>query len=133
MRTLAIAVIALVGICTGLSAQDTTAGKPKAPKKDPNVIAAWEIEEVAGQAHDAYDVVQLLRPRFFHIRAQGTGNDHWNGGPGVLVDDTPRGDVSSLRSVQISAIHEIRYVSGPDAASRYGAEYHAGAIVVKLK
>lgn len=128
---LALAVGLLVLVAPPSFAQDSTAKPAKPPKKQPTVIAAWEIRQIEGQAQNAYEVVKLLRPRFFQVRSrESAGNAVWNQGPGVLIDEAPRGGIEFLRSIPLTAIREIRYVSGPDAASRYGVEYHAGAILV---
>lgn len=134
MRWLA-AVVFLLAIPGVVAAQDTAAAKPKPPKKDPSVIALWEIEEQGGNLHDAFEIVQNLRPRFLQVRSRAAagGNPIWGEGPGVLVNDAPRGGANSLRSILASSIREIRFISGPDAASRYGVEYHAGAILVLTK
>ncbi len=129
---LALAAVLLALFAPPSFAQDSTAKPDKPPKKQATVIAAWEVRQIEGQAQNAYDVVKLLRPRFFQIRSrEAAGNNPvWGQGPGVLVDDAPRGSTETLRSIPLSAIREIRYLSGPDAASRYGVEYHAGAILV---
>lgn len=135
MKRLALIVGLLVAMSSAAVAQDSSEAKPKAPKKQASVIALWEIEPIQGQARDAYDVIQLLRPRFLQIRSKAAASEdpRWGAGPGVLIDDAPRGGIEALRSIPVGAIREIRYLSGPDAASRYGPEYHAGAIVVVAK
>ena len=132
MKTATLLALAMLSLAGSLSAQDSV---PKPPKKDPNLIAAWEIAQVPGNIRDAYELVRLLRPRFFQIRAIGAvgKNPSWSQGPGVIVNDVGQGGTESLRSVQIGAIREVRYLSGPDAANRYGVAYHAGAIVVITK
>ena len=132
MRQLAFAFIAALTTATAVLAQEPDQPKEKARKKDASVIAAWEIEKVESLVTNGYDVVQLLRPRFFQVRSKlsAGGNPLWGDGPGVLIDEVPRGGIEALRGIPVSAIREIRYVSGPDAASRYGVEFHAGAILV---
>ena len=134
MKTVTLLALAMLSLAGSLSAQDSVP-KPKPPKKDPNLIAAWEIAQVPGNIRDAYELVRLLRPRFFQIRAIGAvgKNPTWSQGPGVIVNDVGQGGTDALRSVQVGAIREVRYLSGPDAANRYGVEYHAGAIIVITK
>ncbi len=135
MRQLALGFIAALTTATAVVAQAPDQPKEKAPKKDASVIAAWEIEKVESLVTNAYDVVQLLRPRFFQVRSKSniSLNPLWGDGPGVLIDEAPRGGLETLRGIPVTSIREIRYVSGPDAASRYGVEFHAGAILVITK
>ena len=134
MRILVALLMSLL-IAPAALAQDSAAAKEKAPKKQPNLIAAWEIAEVPGNVRDAYDLIQLVRPKYFQIRSRGNSaqDSRWGNGPGVVIDEIPRGGVEQLRGIPLAGIKEIRYLSGPDAANRYGAEYHAGAIVVVMK
>jgi hypothetical protein len=105
--------------------------KPEKVRKDPYVITAAEIESVRNEARTAYDVVSLLRRRFFENRVRNTVNDsNWSSGPRVIINGTPAGSIEALRSVEAHDVKEIRYLSGPDAMIRYGAEFQAGAIVV---
>lgn len=132
MKSIALAVVALIGLAAPAVGQDSTGAATKPPKKDPNVIAEWEIDQAPGNIRDAYELIQYLRPRFFQVRSRLAAGENpvWGQGPGVLIDDAPRGGISALRAIPISAVREIRYLSGPDAANRYGVEYHAGAILV---
>ena len=135
MRQIAFAFIAALTTATTVLAQVPDQPKEKAPRKDASVIAAWEIEKVVSLVTNGYDLVQLLRPRFFQARSKSSGSSNplWGEGPGVLVDEIPRGGVEALRGIPVSSVREIRYLSGPDAASRYGVEFHAGAILVITK
>lgn len=47
MKTATLLALAMLGLAGSLSAQDSIP-KPKPPKKDPRVIAAWEIAQVPG-------------------------------------------------------------------------------------
>ncbi len=135
MRTTAFTFISALTTATVLLAQEPDQQTEKTPKKQPTVIAAWEIKQIESQATNAYDVVQLLRPRFFQVRSKSApgNNPLWGEGPGVLIDEVPRGGLEELRGIPVSSLREIRYLSGPDAANRYGVEFHAGAILVITK
>ena len=48
------------------------------------------------------------------------------GGGGVKQQDA-----DEMRNIRVSEIFEIRYLSGNQAAGRYGAGHEAGAILIK--
>jgi hypothetical protein len=116
-----------------LAAQDSviTIRLPKL-RRQANVISHAEIEQIRNQARNAFEVVSRLRAQFLKNRVRGDaiGTADWGRGPQVVLDDSPYGGVETLRNIEVDAIEEIRYVSGTDAAVRYGPEYHGGAIVV---
>jgi hypothetical protein len=51
----------------------------------------------------------------------------------VFVDGTEMGGVEELQRLQANLVEEIRYLSGSDAQTKYGARFSAGVIEVKLK
>lgn len=132
MRTLFLTLVALFGLGTAAHAQDSAAAHKKPPRRDPSIITAEEIAEAPRNIRDAYELVKMLRPRFFeHHSVGGFGQSSaWGEGPGVVFDDTPRGGVDNLRNIPLSNVREIRYLNGPEASNRYGGDFHGGAIVV---
>jgi hypothetical protein len=132
MRTLFLTLVAVVGLGVTAHAQDSAAVAKKPPRRDPSVISAEEIAQAPQSIRDAYELVKMLRPRFFerHSVSRIGQNPIWGEGPGVVFDDTPRGGIDNLRNIPLTSIREIRYLNGPDASNRYGSDFHAGAIVV---
>jgi hypothetical protein len=96
--------------------------------RDPNVITREEI--VASQASNAYDAVSRLRPNFlqFHGKTTMTGSD--TGYPKVYLDRMLFGDISTLKTLDVNSIREIRYYNGPAASNRFGLGNISGAIEV---
>jgi hypothetical protein len=47
------------------------------------------------------------------------------------VDDVKQPDADEMRNIRVAEIFEIRYLSGNQAAGRYGAGHEAGAILIK--
>ena len=102
MKAGTLVALAMLSLAGSLGAQDSVP-KPKPPKKDPRVIAAWEIAQVPGNIRDGYDLVQLLRPQFFQVRSQSAAGDNpvWGQGPGVIINDVGQGGTDALRSASI--------------------------------
>ena len=93
-----------------------------------------ESEIARSNAADAYDVVRALRGSMLATRGITT---MWkaDGGeyPVVFVDGMYAGPLSELRSIPARTIHEVRFLSAPEAHFRYGSGYTAGVIEVTTK
>ncbi len=75
---------------------------------------------------DLFQVVRQLRARWLTSRGRGT--------PVVVVDGAPRqGGTDELRSLRVSDVQELRYLSASDATTRFGTGYEAGAILVTTR
>ena len=113
------------GLATALAACSSTGG-PSGPRRDPNLITAEELSEYATLS--ALDVVRRLRPRWLTGRGQGTGGMNR---PQVIQDGARLGDPdNALRSIAVSDLEELRFLSASDATMRYGTNYPGGAIVI---
>ena len=99
--------------------------------REPNLITEQEIES-SGETN-ALDVVTKLRPMFLKTRGRSTVNAGGSEYASVFVDGQFFGELGSLRNINVSQIHEIRYLSGPDAVSKYGMRYGSGAVDIKSK
>jgi len=97
----------------------------------PDRIAPAELLDVA--ANNAYDVVQQLRPQWFHIRGPTSIMEPLGELPAVYLDNVRYGDLEVLRDIPINEIQEILFVSGPDATNRWGTGVVAGVIEVIRK
>jgi hypothetical protein len=97
--------------------------------RDVNLINAQEI--AASNESNAYDVITRLRPNFLKTRGHTTINMGGNDYASVFLDGQVYGDLSSLKSIPASQIHEIRYLSGNEAGTKYGMQYGSGVIDVR--
>jgi hypothetical protein len=111
--------------CASSGSAGTTAGR------DPTLITEQEI--AASTESNVYDVVSRLRPMFLKTRGRSTINSSGSEYASVFLDGQYYGELSSLRNIVANQIHEIRYLSGPDAVSRYGMQYGSGAVDVRSK
>lgn len=99
--------------------------------RDPNLITEQEI--AASAESNVFDVVSRLRPMFLKTRGRSTINSGGSEYASVFLDGQYFGELGSMRNIVASQIHEIRYLSGPDAVSRYGMRYGSGAVDVRSK
>jgi hypothetical protein len=100
-------------------------------RRDPNLITEQEIATSAES--NVFDVVSRLRPMFLKTRGRSTINSGGSEYASVFLDGQYYGELTSMRNLVASQIHEIRYLSGPDAVSRYGMRYGSGAVDVRSK
>ncbi len=101
------------------------------PTRDPDVITAVELATQAGVT--ARQAIERLRPRFLRVRGPSTINAPDADRIVVYVDNSRMGGVEVLNQIRADDITEIRYMSAPDATSRYGTGHSAGAIVIMRK
>ena len=116
-----LAFIIAFGLAVGLAACSSGGGGSSGPRRDPNLITAEEMAEFSTLS--ALDVIRRLRPRWLQGRGQSR--------PQVIQDGARLGDPqNALRSVSVSDIESLRYLSASDATMRYGTNYPGGAIEV---
>lgn len=94
----------------------------------PDIITRAEIE--ASRADNVYELIQQLRPRFLRTRGVSSMSDPSAGHPVVYVNEVRHGGLETLRSILVSQVDEIRYISASDATTRWGTGHTAGVIQV---
>ena len=108
------------GLATALAACSSGGGS-SGPRRDPNLITTEELGEYTTLS--ALDVIRRLRPRWLQSRGQTSVQ--------VIQDGARLGDPqNALRSIPVSDIAEMRFLSASDATMRYGTNYPGGAIEI---
>ena len=121
--------------CSSGGSPGSAAGAPRAPSRQQDVITEAEIASHAGDASNAYQIVQKLRPQMLRGRGRFSPADSSNAGtlPKVIVDDVAFGAVETLANVNANGVREIRFISAADATTRWGTGYPGGVIFVSMK
>jgi hypothetical protein len=108
-----------------------TAGSTPGGRHDPNVISEQEV--ASSNASNAYDVIITARPSFLKTRGHSTitlpGSDYAT----VYVNSQQYGDVTSLRTIAVDQIKEIRYFSASEAVTKFGSQSGSGVIQIITK
>ena len=99
--------------------------------RDANVITRQELD--ASVARNAYDAIQNLRPTFLRSRGTQTFDPTVSTQAAVYFDGQRYGDITSLKSMTIDNLDEIRYLNPSLATSKYGTNHTAGAIEVTTR
>ena len=110
-----------------------TAPKQKSGGQD--LILESEISSRAGEATNALQIVQKLRPQMLRSRGVISPNDP-NGEattPKVYVDNVSYGTLESLANINSVQIKEIRYIKATDATTQWGTGHTGGVILVITK
>jgi hypothetical protein len=98
---------------------------------DSDLLAAAEIElSNAGTLHEA---IQLLRPHFFFSRGRSSLRAPNNERSTVIVNSVPQASFESLRAISARDVAYVRFLTAPEATTRFGTGYMAGVIEVVLK
>ena len=95
------------------------------------VITAGEIAK--SNARTAYDAVVQLRPLFFQTRGANSILLPTASVPDVSVDDSPTGDISTLREIPAADVRDIRMLDRWEAGRRFGGKHDAGTILVRIR
>ena len=116
----------LAVLCVAACASSSAA----TPRRTRDVITAEEIART--RPGTAYDVVEALRPEFLRSRGP-VSTDGTQEYAVVYLDGVRAGGLIELRRVPAEVLAEIRYISGPDATTRYGTGHAGGAILITTK
>jgi hypothetical protein len=87
------------------------------------------IELATLNALSAYEVVARLRPDFLIAARAATPEAQRV----VYVDGVRLGGIERLREIPAGMVEEIRFLSGIEATTRYGAGHSEGALVVTTR
>ena len=129
---------ALLPLCAVALVASTAAAQSK-PKSSSTLITEDEIEHARPNVGNAFDVVQLLRPRWLGrsrdiVRLPGSGGnpDLQMAEIHVYIDDRDKGDVEFLKTIPAELIYSLKFMSMTEVGARFGPSVGPG-IVVTLK
>lgn len=118
--------IATFGLVATLGCQHRTGGPPG--RGDRHVISQAEID--SAQASNVYDLVARLRGDFLKERGRVSLRSSAHDRAVVFLNGQEYGVLETMRNIPASHIREIRYIPGVEAATRFGAQYGGGVILL---
>ena len=109
----------------------TAGGNSSRPQVDRSTLTAENLSRFPGR--NLFDVIRHERAHWLPTR--GVSSLSSGGGAGVVVyrDGIRLGGASYLTDIATEMIVSVRYLSGPEASSRYGLNHEHGAILVVTK
>jgi len=107
------------------------------PKSSSSLITEDEIDHARPNVGNAFDVVQLLRPRWLGrardmVVLPGVGTDARMAEVHVYMEDRDKGDVEFLKTIPAELIYSLKFMSMTEVGARFGPSSGPG-IVVTLK
>ena len=88
-------------------------------------------EEIArSRAMTAYGAVEQMRPLWLRSHGQTSLNMPSSQYATVYINKQRYGDITTLRSIPVDQVLEIRYYSPAESVTRFGAENTGGVIEV---
>ena len=125
LRTWILAMTSLTSVACGGSGRH-------APAPATNVITQVELD-AAGSA-TVYDVVVRTHPSFLRVRGPTSiMSASARTQAAVFMEDHEYGGFESLKSFPAGRVREIRFYSGPEAATKFGSEFGAGVIQLRMR
>jgi len=122
IRLAALATLVAAAACSHPAQQQGIANTTSAPR-DPNVITELEIRDaVAQNVGTVYDLVVRLHPQWLRSTSSQMVQ--------AWQEHQRLGSVTQLRSVPLTAVSQIRYLSPSEAQGQLGMDNQGGAIMV---
>jgi hypothetical protein len=125
---LALASTAVLFTLACSSSKSGPAAKPSVGNRS-SVITREELATTAGL--DSFEAVRRLRPMW--LRTRGPVSMMLETGVRMHVNGFDRGRAQELKGIWSTDVESIRYLSAPDATTRYGINHADGAIMVTLR
>lgn len=107
------------------------AGATGGSGRDRTRLTTEELE--AHGSRNLYDVIRQARPQWLASRGPTTLSTEMVEEVVIYRDGAKLGGPSYLRDMTADVVTSVQYLTGPEAASRYGLNHQQGAIVVITK
>lgn len=112
-----------------LACAPATAGRTTMRNK--NFISQEELQ--AARYSNLYDAINTLRPAFLRSRGRNTFDPNVTEYPAVYQDGQRFGELQILKTMPLDQVKSVRYLSAPDATTKYGSNHTAGVIEVTTR
>ena len=127
MRRILIAGLVAFGISGCSSATQSSGGGTGGQR---NLITLAEIQSAAVPTSNVWDYIATARPHMLRDRGVGSFRDTAPVRAIVYLDDSMLGDIQVLKTMSLSSVKQIQYMSGADATTRYGMGHSGGVILL---
>ncbi len=130
-----LSLVLALGISACASSADTSLGggsetASRASGGNSRLIVRAQLDELAGR--NAYEAVENFNRRWMQPQ-RGSSFGAPQQYARVVVDGSPRGELNELRQINSDDVESMRYLSGPDATTKYGTGYPGGVIEVTTR
>lgn len=117
----------LCASCAGRNRDPSAAGVPER-----NLMTITQIQEGAGLGiTNLYDLIQRFHPEWMRtVRASATAG---NATPTIWIDQQRMGSLTVLRTMPVTGVSLLRYLTPPEARGELGFNNPGGAIIVSMR
>ena len=130
-RRCASLVLALVvSACVSSSTPEGFAAAARARGGNSRLIVRAQLDELYG--YSAYEAVETLNRRWLQPQ-RGSSLASGQSFARVMIDGNVRREINDLARMSTDNIETMRYLSAPDATTKYGTGYPGGVIEVTLR
>ncbi|MCI0432057.1 MAG: TonB-dependent receptor plug domain-containing protein [Gemmatimonadetes bacterium] len=98
--------------------------------RNTDVITTEELQSI--NVSTAYEAIERLRPMFLRSRGVTSAGSEASL-PVIYIDGVRSGAPDVLRTIPLADIRQIRYISAPDATTRWGTGHTGGVIEVQIR
>lgn len=132
MLTMRLCVVALTVAAIGCANRSSTPStrQPSAATGNTDVITAQALADPSVASGDALEAVRRLRPRFLMARGAVSVRSTAAGTVHVSIDGGPLMNVDYLKRIRANEISEMRYLTAPVAAQRFGISAGSGGVIL---
>ena len=122
--------VALIGLVLVTGCASGGSSSTPSVRRNRDLILMDEIQRAS--AGNAYDLVQALRPNWFHTRGEHSISDGSQGLDVLIVylDNARLGGAQALRQIPVQTLTSIQYFDAKAATYRWGNGHTHGAILV---
>ncbi len=126
-HALTLTIALLCAACAGRNRDTAAAGSPER-----NVMTITQIQEGAGVGiTNLYDLIQRYHPEWMRtVRASATAG---TATPTIWIDQQRMGSLTVLRTMPVTGVSLLRYLTPPEARGELGFDNPGGAIVVSMR
>ena len=130
-----VSLVLALAVSACASSGDTSSGEgeqtaARAARGNSTLIVRAELEEILSGS--LWEAVDRLRWRWLQPQ-RGVSFYAGTSFARVVVDGTVRGELGELRRLFPENIETLRYLSAPDATTKYGTGYPSGVIEVSTR
>lgn len=122
-RLLGIAILLTLAAC---ASGQRTGGTSE--RRNTNILVGEELHTQPGIT--LFDQIRRVRPNWLTPR---TATSLTPGEVIVYRDGQRMGGVAQLRDITVDVVESVQFLSGPEAASRFGLDHQHGAILVTTR
>ena len=131
-RCASVVLALVVSACVSSSTPggEDSAAAARARGGNPRLIVRAQLDELPG--YSAYEAVETLNRRWLQPQ-RGSSLVSGQSFARVMIDGNVRRELRDLARMSTDNIETMRYLSAPDATTRYGTGYPGGVIEVTTR